>query len=423
MRRLGGGPAGERRFGRFLANPKVTTREMLASAAARLGPLVAGRHVLAIQDTTELNFEAHARRTRGLGLVGNGVDHGFFLHPVLVAEASLGGGIIGLAGAELWRRHKRKAANYRRQPIAEKESYRWLQGGERAKAALSTAAAITLMSDAESDCYELFARLPDARTQLLIRACQDRRLADGASLYAFAESLPERHRYTLALPATKKRTARTATMALRFGSATIRRPAACADKSLPREVTLFLVEARELDPPAGVEPVRWRLLTTHRVETVEAARQIVAWYCRRWHIEQLFRTLKRQGLDLESSLVERADALMKLCVLALIAAVRTLQLTYARDGTTDQPAAVAFEPDEITALRHLLPTLEGKTDKQKDRFPADSLAWAAWIIARLGGWSGYASGRPAGPITILHGLNRFAAIFQGFKLPTDVYIR
>lgn len=396
---------------------------MLASAAARLAPLVEGRHVLTIQDTTEVNFAAHARRARGLGLVGNGVDQGFFMHPLLVAEASPGGGIIGLAGAEIWCRHKRKAANYRRQPIETKESYRWIAAGETAKTALATAAMITLISDAESDSYELFVRIPDARTQLLIRACQDRRLADASSLYAHAESLPERRRYTLALPATKKRTARTAQMALRFAPVTIRRPESCPDKSLPREVTLVLVEARELDAPQGVEPVCWRLLTTHRVDTVDDARQIVAWYCRRWHIEQLFRTLKRQGLDLESSLVETGDALMKLAVLALIAAVRTLQLTCARDGTTEQPAAAAFEADEIIVLHRLLPTIEGKTEKQKNPFPAESLAWAAWIIARLGGWSGYASGRPAGPITILHGLTRFAAIIHGFTLARDVYIR
>lgn len=396
---------------------------MLAHAAARLAPLVEGRHVLAIQDTTELNFAAHAQRTRGLGRVGNGVDPGFFMHPVLVAEAEAGGGIIGLAGARIWCRRKRKQANYRGQPIEKKESCRWIAGAEQAKAAMASAAMITVMSDAEGDIYDDFVRIPDARTHLLTRACQDRKLADGASLSAYAASLPERHRYTLALPATKKRVARTAQMALRFAPITICRPADCPDKSLPRTVTLFLVEAREIDAPADVEPVCWWLLTTHVVQTVKQARQVVAWYCRRWHIEQLFRTLKRQGFQLESSLLENGKALMRLSVLALIAAVRTLQLTLARDGTSEQPAATAFDPDEIVVLTYLLSTLEGKTAKQRNSFPTNSLAWAAWIIARLGGWSGYASGRPAGPITMLHGLKRFAAILHGFSLARDVYIR
>ena len=54
---------------------------------------------------------------------------------------------------------------------------------------------------------------------------------------------------------------------------------------------------------------------------------------------------------------------------------------------------------------------------------APRFAWASWIIARLGGWSGYATGRPAGPITIGHGLKRFAAILHGFTLSQNVYIR
>jgi len=396
---------------------------MLVHAAARVGPLAAGRHVLAIQDTTELNFAAHARRTRGLGRVGNGVDPGFFLHPVLVAEAEAGGGILGLAGAEIWVRHKRKRADYRELAIEEKESYRWIVGAERAKAALAQAAMVTVIGDAESDIYDAFVRIPDARAHLLTRACQDRKLADGSGLYAYAAGLPEQDRYTLALPATKKRVARTAQMALRFAPVTICRPADCPDKSLAHRVTLCLVEAREIDAPAGAEPICWRLLTTHPVHTLAQAHQIVAWYCQRWHIEQLFRTLKRQGLQLESSLVENAKALIKLSVLALIAAVRTLQLTRARDGTRDQPATVAFDPEEIDVLGYVLSTLEGKTHKQRNPFPANSLAWAAWIIARLGGWSGYASGRPAGPITILHGLTRFAGILHGFTLARDVYIR
>ena len=406
-----------------MRNAAVTAREMLTTAAARLAPLAAGRHVLAIQDTTELNFEAHARRTRGLGVVGNGVDQGFFLHPVLVASAEAGGGVLGLADAQLWCRRKRKQKNYRQLPIEEKESYRWLVGAERAKAALASAAMVTVIADAESDIYEEFARIPDARTQLLTRACRDRTLASGASLYEHADALPEQYCYTLALPATKKRTARVARMALRYGSVTICRPANRPDKSLPDEITLFLVDAREIDPPAGVEPVHWRLLTTHVVTTLDQARQIVDWYCRRWAIEQLFRTLKRQGFDLESSQIEEAEALMKLAVLAVIAALRTLQLTLARDGTTDQPAAVAFDTSETAVLHHLQPTLEGKTAKQKNPFPPDSLAWAAWIIARLGGWSGYAKQRPAGPITMLHGLIHFAAIAHGFSLAKDVYMR
>ena len=83
LRQLAGSRAREVKFGRWLANDKVTSDVLIAHACARTGELAAGRHVLAIQDTTELNHQAHAGRVSGLGTVGNGSDVGMFLHPRL----------------------------------------------------------------------------------------------------------------------------------------------------------------------------------------------------------------------------------------------------------------------------------------------------------------------------------------------------
>jgi hypothetical protein len=60
--------------------------------------------------------------------------------------------------------------------------------------------------------------------------------------------------------------------------------------------------------------------------------------------------------------------------------------------------------------------LEGKTDKLKNPHSKECLAFAAWVIARLAGWSGYTSQRPPGPIDFLIGLQRFNERFQGFKI-------
>ena len=92
-----------------------------------------------------------------------------------------------------------------------------------------------------------------------------------------------------------------------------------------------------------------------------------------------------------------------------------MQMVLARDGSS-QPATAVFEQDEIPVLAALQPTLEGKTEKQKNPHPKTSLAWAAWIIARLGGWNGYKSEAPPGPITFLNGLRRFATLADGWRL-------
>lgn len=126
--------------------------------------------------------------------------------------------------------------------------------------------------------------------------------------------------------------------------------------------------------------------------------------------------MKRQGLNAEASQLESGAALLRLAALAVQAATRCMQLVLARDGTDPQSAELAFEDDDIEVLTALQPTLEGRTEKQRNPHPHRSLAWAAWIIARLGGWKGYRSEGPPGPITMHEGLTRFTAIAEGWRL-------
>ena len=130
-------------------------------------------------------------------------------------------------------------------------------------------------------------------------------------------------------------------------------------------------------------------------------------------IEQLFRTLKKQGPDVESSQVETGECLTKLACLALQAAIPTRQLTQVGDGGNSAQAADVFNPDEVELLQRLQPTLEGKTEKQKNPYCTGFLAQAARVVARPGGW-GYASEAKPGPITLLHDLKRLAAICHGW---------
>src|SRR5271167_618712 len=253
------------RLRRFLHNEAVTVEEMVAHRAMLTATAASGRHVLAIQDTSEINYQAQSGRKQRLGTVGNGSDVGLFIHPVLAVDAEAGE-CLGLVDAQVWRRTKGKAKDYRRLPIEQKESYRWLRGGDQAKAVLGEAAMVTVLDDREGDIYEKWARLPDARTQLLTRASQDRNLADGGQLFATLAGLAEAHRYEFELAARPgKRSARKAVMAVRFAPVRIRRPLHCSDAAAPAEIELFAIEVRELDAPAGEEPVLWRLLTTHRL--------------------------------------------------------------------------------------------------------------------------------------------------------------
>lgn len=275
---------------------------------------------------------------------------------------------------------------------------------------------MTAVGDAEKDIYEVFACRPPT-VELLVRACQDRVLADGTRLFSCTEGLPELGRMRIELPAAPSRPKRTAELTLRAREVTIPRPQRRLPgeaAKLPPHVVLRLVEAREANAPEGVEPAHWRLLTTHQVGTVTDARQITGFYRERWTIEQLFRVKKTKGFNIEAVRIADAEPFENLAAATLVAAVQVLQLVRDRDGTAGRPLEEVFDPDDQPALEAVCTTLEGKTDRQKTPHAKASLAYAAWVSARLGGWTGYC-GKP-GPIVVLNGFLRLKAMLHGYSL-------
>ena len=168
---------------------------------------------------------------------------------------------------------------------------------------------------------------------------------------------------------------------------------------------MTLVDVREEAPPAGESAVHWRLLTSRPVEDMAQAFAVADLYRRRWAIEQLFRTLKTLGFDIEGLRIEEEAPLSRLVMAALIAAVSIQQLVHARDGDTGpgplRPMTEALDPDDQPLVEALCAKLEGKTQRQKNPHPTGSLAYLAWVCARLGGWTGY-YGKP-GPVVMLDG--------------------
>lgn len=403
VRRLGGSRAGEVRIGRFLRNGKVTVEKIVERAASGTASRVSGLDILAIQDTTSF-------RDDGLGnsLVG---------HATIAVEAEQGA-LLGLVDARVIERHGGGGKGAKGRALYDKESQRWLDG-LRAGGRLVQAGAVrvTALADREGDIYEMFADRPEG-VEVLVRAAQDRAVSEGAGrLFSSLADRPEReHRIDLpARPGQKKRKAR---LAVRFGAVTLRRPKnRPVAPGLPAQQAIFLVEAREVDPPPKVTPAHWRLLTSHRVESFEQARWITQLYRRRWVIEQLFRTIKTKGFDIERVSMETAP-FTTLCAMTLEAGVSCLQMVQDRDGGAGRPLQDVFEDEDRPALEAVSATLEGKTEKQKNPHTKGSLAFAAWVCARLGGWTGY-YGKP-GPVVMLHGLYQFRAIQRGYRLKHDV---
>jgi hypothetical protein len=417
LRRLGGSRSGELRIGRFFAREKVTAEKIVADWGRPTGPASAGRHVLAIQDTCEVKFPTTAQRRRDLGPVKKGNAYGVLVHAMIAVDAPTGA-CLGLVGGEVWTRDGVVETDHRDRPLSERESKRWLATAEQAKAVLRSAAMVSVVGDREAGIYAQWASVPGQDFHVLTRAMNDRRLAGGGLLFATMATFPVVGQRTIELPAREPgRAARTAKLELRFGTVEIARPSSEWDRSLAKTVTLRAIDVREIDAPPGIEPLHWRLLTTHAIAGAAAAWCIVDWYRLRWTIEQLFRVMKSHGLQLEDSQIASSGRLVKLAAVATKAACIDIQLTQERDGKAGLPASNVFSEAEIETLAALGPTLEGKTERQRNPHPAASLASASWVIARLGGWNCYY--KPPGPITMRRGMQQFHAIHRGRLLDIE----
>lgn len=411
LRKLGESRAGEKAVHRFLSSPYVCVDRIVETLAARTAVQCEGRRILAVQDTTEINFSGRDKKRRGFGPAGDGKTPGFFIHPVIAIDVATEA-VVGLVDASIWTRSSARVAARRSRSLEDKESERWLAGCRAAASVLSDAR-VTMVSDRESDIYLLFARKPP-RLDLIVRAAQDRGLVEGGLLFAALLGAPVLSRSDVGVaPRGPGDRGRIAKVELRAGTVHIARPLTARGDDVPATVELTLVEAREIDAPAGKPALLWRLLTTLAVTTAEQAEEVVQLYRLRWRIEQVFRALKSDGLALDDSQVIDAERMFNLAAIGLAGAIRTIQLVDARDGSP-RPATDVIDTTFEVALDRLSKKLEGKTQRQKNPHPRGGLAFVAWIAARLGGWNCYY--KPPGPKTMRDGWNRLAATLEGYAL-------
>jgi hypothetical protein len=402
---------------RMLENEKVTLEDITAGIINNCSKNAQCSHALVFQDTTQPSYEKNRERIKpgsGLGEIGDNKSLGYFMHPSLVVDADKMT-CFGFSDIKVWIREegrekytdkeKRKSL-----PIEEKESYRWLESINKSKERLPLCERFTSIADRESDMYELFANVPDEKTDLLIRSKGNKRIKEG-KLYEYLSKQKATGEYEIEIEPDKRknREKRKAKIEIRFTKIHLIKPKRRKEKKYPAEIELFAVEAREKPEtvPSGEKPILWRILTTHYVGNFAQAAKIVKWYSLRWYIEELFRVIKKKGLDIESSELKNGKSIIKLGLFALASALKLMQVLLAIRNNDEQPIDIAFTKHEQKYLKKISKQYKGRTDKQKNLFKEGTLNWAAWIIARIGGWKGYGSQRKAGPITMYEGLVKF----------------
>lgn len=421
LRQVTESDAEQKSFYRLFSNESFNEQGIEKSIVKRCSEVCKGRHVLCIQDTTEFNLSRQRGRIKaksGLGKTTKDGILGFKLHSSLVVDADAGSA-LGYSYIKTWERKEdtpdRHIRKYKELPIEQKESYKWLAAARQSNQLMQEAKSITIIADREGDIYDLLATIEGKQMHILIRSNHNRRTTTGVNLTDYLDSLPLMYEYDLSVSGDvrKKIEKRTAHIGLKWGKVFLRQPRASKNKQLPCSKELYVVEAREMQRVKGIY---WRLLTTHPVTNDAEAMQVIEWYKQRWYIEQIHRLLKTEGFRIERSQLEQGWAIRKLTMLAMMATLRILQMMLAYEDDHEQPIDEVFDKEQQQCLQMMNEQLEGETDKLKNPSKRITLKWATWIIARLGGWKGYASQRKPGPIVLQKGLAKFYHMYEGWRM-------
>jgi len=404
---------------RFFNNRRVDMDILLKGhTEASLERAQQQRTVLAVQDTTSVNYTAHPS-TDGLGPINTKKDNGtgLILHSTIAF--TLEGTPLGILDAQCWARDPEEAGENRRGlPIEEKESVKWLKSYRRTAEAqrLSPKTLFVSTGDREADIHELFleAQNNPSGPKLLIRANRSRqrkaRDAEGVETddyeYLWDKLLQEPLSGTLEIhiPRQGSRPARDATLEIRFARLMLSPP---KNKARLAPVEVWAVHAQEVGFSKAVkEPVDWMLLTTVPVTSFEEACERVRWYSLRWGIEVFHRVLK-SGCRVEDRQLGDAESIKKCLAIDMVVAWRIHLLTKLGRETPNLPCDVVLSEDEWKVLYAVV-------HQEPPPKTPPSLRDAIRMVAKLGGFLGRKGDREPGTITIWRGFTRLAAMVEGY---------
>ncbi len=364
---------------------------------------------LVISDTTETHFPG--AQVKGLGPTGDGGGRGFLLHSALMVRSD-GREIAGLAAQVIHyrRKVKKEASGAKRLRRKDRESVIWGQVIDQVGPAPQGVRFIHVF-DRGGDQFELYSRILRTKAGWVGRAAQLHRKirtpqGSGMELSAYLEQLPVAGTYTLELRANQGQPARQATMEVRFGPVIVPRPKHCSkwvkDSDI-REIAMWVVEAREINPPNGVEAARWVLLTSEPVQNFDTAWTILEYYEKRWLVEEFHKALKT-GCRLEARQYETAKRLEAITAVLSVLAVRLVQLKMVARDDPQRPADQVVPKKWIVMLQCL-----------RKRTPSQ-----AWTVrefyremAKLGGFLGRKSDGEPGWITVWRGFEILHLCLRG----------
>lgn len=366
--------------------------------------------ILAIQDTTNIDLTDHPA-TKGLGYLDHRKTFGLKVHSTLAATSS--GVPLGIINQQVWAREQENlgiAKKRRQRETEEKESLAQLDGLEATQQLSPTDVQVVTMGDSEADIFDLLSLKRPENSYLLIRGTHNRKVDHCAKyLHQAIRQIEPCGQLTVEVLRSPEHSARSAELTIRFATFDIQVPLHHIQRSKLKPVKLQVILAHEENPPAGVSPISWLLLTSLEVNGFDDAVRCVRWYTYRWLIERYHYTLK-SGCGIEKLQLETARRFQMALATFSIVAWRLLWLTYQARSNPDLPCDTVLEACEWQSLCATI---------TKNPIPPEkppSLREAVRMIASLGGFLGRKGDGEPGVKTIWRGLRRLHDIAATWKL-------
>ena len=376
------------------------------------------RAVLCIQDGTDLNF-ATRPGCSGLGVIGrnqtSAETRGLHLHSTLaVSQDGVPLGVVRMQFDAPPGKDEAKQVGAKRE--------RWLAGyRDCADMALELGRTeVICVMDREADMFCLYeAQRERPEAELLVRAKGSRRVTGKRSLLQALRAAPLLGRAVVSIerrtarpksskrPVVPGRAARRATLLLRSCAVTLA-PSDAEHKAKP-PMCLQGVLVEEERAPSDAPPIQWVLLTTLKVDSVDAAQRVVEAYARRWRIEQWHYVMK-SGCKVEEMAHQTALRLQRAVTINAVVAWRILLMTVLGRERPDLPPDALFSEMELRVLRAFA-AHEGLDDPT-------SLDDVVQLVARIGGYMKRARS-PPGAKVMWRGMIALAGMCIGFSLAKD----
>ena len=349
--------------------------------------------VLALEDTTDVNYDGHKAK-QGMGHLGGPRDtKGINIHSVLCTSDQ--GEPLGLIGQYIWAPPKSKSKTtgtyMRKLPIEDKESMKWIRLMREVNQAFDgRSSKVLVVADREADFYEHFSEPRKANIDLLVRGSHLERNIFFEGQKCKVGDLPGlidvQSKYKTTIQRQKNRVEREAEIAVRYG--TIAYPPTAGKKG--EIITLHVVHAEEINY-IGEDKIEWYLFTNITIESINQAIQLIGFYAKRWIIERFHYVLKT-GLNIEKIQMDTFERLKNALELYSIVAWRILWLAYAGKVKPQAEAAEVFEQGQIDILENLdqkkiltvkdfllaLGRLVGFQTSKKQPLPGEKLLWLAY---------------------------------------------